>query len=219
MTSTMRMNSWMAKIILLLELEDQKENGLKRIFKPQSLVMYSSIRRWSYNFEAFSIYIYIYYHKISRENLGIAFVHLVVPRHQTTNGLLENQFVKPPNFGLYTSTTDRKTKKRRKKEREMELMAIASPSSLHYSFHQSSFQKCSYLPHNSRFPPRLRFPSSTIRASSSVALEPVRLNPSILFSLDLFRYFLIFRGLIAITSSDIDLSFKYVFVFLSKRGR
>ncbi|KAB1201400.1 putative methyltransferase At2g41040, chloroplastic [Morella rubra] len=54
----------------------------------------------------------------------------------------------------------------------MELMAIAAPSSLYYSFHQSSFQKCSYLPHNSRFPPRLRFPSSTIRASSSVALEP-----------------------------------------------
>lgn len=113
----MRMNSWMAKIILLLELEDQKENGLKRIFKPQSLVMYSSIRRWSYNLYAFSIYIHNY-HKIRRENLGITFVHLVVPRHQTTNGLLENQFVKPPNFGLYTRAQqiERQRRGERKKE-------------------------------------------------------------------------------------------------------
>ncbi|KAG6628179.1 uncharacterized methyltransferase At2g41040, chloroplastic-like isoform X2 [Carya illinoinensis] len=50
-------------------------------------------------------------------------------------------------------------------------MAMASSSSLHYPLRQSSFPNCPYLPNNARFRPPLRFPSSTIRASSAVALE------------------------------------------------
>ncbi|XP_040997576.1 uncharacterized methyltransferase At2g41040, chloroplastic isoform X1 [Juglans microcarpa x Juglans regia] len=55
-------------------------------------------------------------------------------------------------------------------------MAIASSSSLHYPLRQSSFPNRPYLPNNALFRPRLHFPSSSIRASSAVALEQVQKN-------------------------------------------
>lgn len=103
---------------------------------------------------------------------------------QQTVKLLENQLTKPPK-----SRTQRNTQGRRR--RVSELMAMAS-SSLRHPLRQTSFPKCPHLPHNSQLRTRLRFsslrfPSSTIRASPAVALEPVIPSYSLLLSLHLFQ--------------------------------